>query len=81
VFKGAVIEKVHLEEDRFGFEPEIVARLLACASGFMRLVSHAGRTYEKARRSTGKTGYGRSGALPNTLGPGIKLESGPPDAA
>jgi hypothetical protein len=27
VFKRAVIEKVHLEEDRCGFEPEIVAKV------------------------------------------------------
>jgi hypothetical protein len=39
-------------------------------------VSYAEPT-RKARRSTGRTGYGRSGALPSTLAPGLKLTPAP----
>ena len=57
VFKRAVIEKVHLEEDRFGFEPEIVAKVARLRFRTYEVgVSYAGRTYEEGKKINWKDG-------------------------
>src|SRR5262249_1779938 len=57
VFKRAVIEKVHLEEDRFGFEPEIVAKVAHQRFRIYEVaVSYAGRTYEEGKKINWKDG-------------------------
>ena len=57
VFRRDVIQKIKIEEDRFGFEPEIVAKF-----AHMRLrvyemgISYYGRTYEEGKKIRAKDG-------------------------
>src|ERR687897_400115 len=48
VFRREVIQAIDIEEDRFGFEPEVTAKL---ARGRFRIyevgISYAGRTYDE----------------------------------
>ena len=56
VFKAPLIKSIQIEEDRFGVEPEIIAKLARTGLGSVRWASPtaAGRM-RKARRLTGKT--------------------------
>ncbi len=51
VFRREVIEKIEIKEDRFGFEPEITAKV---AKGPWRIyevpISYAGRTYAEGKK-------------------------------
>ena len=51
VFRRPVIQGLQLEEDRFGFEPEVTAKL---ARGHWRIyevgISYAGRTYDEGKK-------------------------------
>jgi glycosyltransferase involved in cell wall biosynthesis len=51
VFRREVIEKIEIKEDRFGFEPEITAKV---AKGPWRVyevpISYAGRTYAEGKK-------------------------------
>lgn len=51
MFRREVIQGLHLEEDRFGFEPEVTAKL---ARGRWRIyevgISYAGRTYDEGKK-------------------------------
>ncbi|HXN64173.1 MAG TPA: glycosyltransferase family 2 protein [Candidatus Acidoferrales bacterium] len=51
VFRREVIEKIDIKEDRFGFEPEITAKV---AKGPWRIyevpISYAGRTYAEGKK-------------------------------
>jgi hypothetical protein len=51
VFRREVIRSIRIEEDRFGFEPEITAKI---AQGRYRVyevgISYAGRTYEEGKK-------------------------------
>jgi glycosyltransferase involved in cell wall biosynthesis len=57
VFRREVLEGVTLRSDRFGFEPEITAKI---AKGKWRVyevpISYAGRTYEEGKKITWKDG-------------------------
>lgn len=57
VFRREVLEKIHLVEDRFGFEPEITAKV---ARGnwtiFEVPISYFGRTYAQGKKITWKDG-------------------------
>jgi glycosyltransferase involved in cell wall biosynthesis len=57
VFRREVLEGVRLQSDRFGFEPEITAKI---AKGKWRVyevpISYAGRTYEEGKKITWKDG-------------------------
>src|SRR5262249_2313060 len=57
VFRRHVIQSIEIEEDRFGFEPEIVAKL---AHRDLRIyemsISYRGRTYEEGKKITWKDG-------------------------
>jgi glycosyltransferase involved in cell wall biosynthesis len=57
VFRSAVLKTVHLESNRFGFEPEITAKI---AKGNWRIyevpISYAGRTYSEGKKITWKDG-------------------------
>ncbi len=52
VFRREVIQQIHIEEDRFGFEPEITAKLVKLRG--IRVyevgVSYAGRTFEDGKK-------------------------------
>ncbi len=57
VFRTDVLRKVELKSDRFGFEPEITAKLskLGCRI-YETDVSYAGRTYEEGKKINWKDG-------------------------
>ena len=65
VFGRNVLQRISVEETRFGFEPEIVAKVARQRLRIYEVsISYAGRTYEEGkRRSPGKTAYARSGVL------------------
>lgn len=64
VFRREVLQAIRLESNRFGFEPEITAKM---ARGKWRVyevrISYAGRTYEEEKKSPGKTAYRRGGVF------------------
>lgn len=51
VFRREILERMRLEEDRFGFEPEFTIKMsrLAC-SVYEVGISYAGRTYEEGKK-------------------------------
>lgn len=57
VFRKEVLQGIQLRSDRFGFEPEITAKV---AKGNWRIyevpISYAGRTYEEGKKITWKDG-------------------------
>lgn len=57
VFRRSVIQSITIEENRFGFEPEIVAKI---AHRNLRIyemaISYHGRTYEEGKKITWKDG-------------------------
>jgi glycosyltransferase involved in cell wall biosynthesis len=57
VFRREVLQGIQLKSDRFGFEPEITAKV---AKGNWRVyevpISYAGRTYEEGKKITWKDG-------------------------
>ncbi len=51
VFRREVIQQVEIEEDRFGFEPEITAKLARMRCRFYEIgISYHGRTYEEGKK-------------------------------
>jgi hypothetical protein len=58
VFKREVIEGLRLREDRFGFEPEVTAKLARVPG--IRIyetgISYSGRTYEEGKKIGWKDG-------------------------
>lgn len=61
VFTRKVLEKVVIEENRFGFEPEITAKIAKlCKKNECRLyqvgISYSGRTYEEGKKISWKDG-------------------------
>jgi glycosyltransferase involved in cell wall biosynthesis len=62
VFRTDVIKSVRLRSDRFGFEPEITAKIARGGGGSTRFrFPMPGVRTPKARRSTGRTVLARSG--------------------
>ena len=59
VFKKEILENISIEEDRFGFEPEITAKI-AKIRPRIRIyevgISYYGRTYEEGKKITWKDG-------------------------
>tara|TARA_E500000331_G_C16685384_1_gene467283 strand:+ start:57 stop:323 length:267 start_codon:yes stop_codon:yes gene_type:complete len=59
VFKGQIIRSIKIEENRFGFEPEITAKLskLTPALNIFEVgISYYGRTYEQGKKIDWKDG-------------------------
>jgi glycosyltransferase involved in cell wall biosynthesis len=51
VFRREVIQAIEIEEDRFGFEPEITAKLARMPVRFFEIgISYNGRTYEEGKK-------------------------------
>lgn len=51
VFKREVIQSIEIEEDRFGFEPEIVAKLAGLRLRIYEMgISYDGRTYSEGKK-------------------------------
>ena len=57
VFRRDLIQGLTLRENRFGFEPEVTAKIARIPK--VRIyevgISYYGRTYEEGKRLTGKT--------------------------
>jgi len=51
VFRRDVIQKIDIEENRFGFEPEITAKLAQSKLAIYEMgISYSGRTYEEGKK-------------------------------
>jgi glycosyltransferase involved in cell wall biosynthesis len=56
-FRREVIQSIEIEEDRFGFEPEITARLAKRDARIYEVpISYAGRTYSEGKKINWKDG-------------------------
>jgi glycosyltransferase involved in cell wall biosynthesis len=57
VFKRSILEKIELEEDRFGFEPEFTAKIARLGCPIYEVgISYYGRTYEEGKKIGWKDG-------------------------
>src|SRR5213082_2166945 len=57
-FKASVIKSIHLEEDRFGIEPEIIAKLARRGCRIYEVgISYSGRTYEEGKKIGWRDGF------------------------
>lgn len=57
VFRRDVLRKIHVEEDRFGFEPEITAKIAKLAVPVYEVsISYYGRTYQQGKKIGWKDG-------------------------
>jgi glycosyltransferase involved in cell wall biosynthesis len=51
MFRREIIQEIELYEDRFGFEPEITAKIAACRCRVYEVgISYSGRTYEEGKK-------------------------------
>lgn len=56
-FKASVVKSIQIEEDRFGFEPEIVAKLARRGCKIYEVgISYNGRTYKEGKKINWKDG-------------------------
>jgi len=57
VFRREIIQKITIEEDRFGFEPEITAKISKLGCRIYEVgISYAGRTYNQGKKINWKDG-------------------------
>lgn len=57
VFRRSLLEKIKLEEDRFGFEPEFTAKIARLNCAIYEVgISYYGRTYEEGKKINWKDG-------------------------
>lgn len=57
LFRRSVLQKIHIEEDRFGFEPEITAKIAHLGCRIYEIgISYHGRTYEEGKKIGWKDG-------------------------
>ncbi len=58
VFKSDIIKNINIEENRFGFEPEIVAKIAHMRLRIVEMgISYYGRTYEEGKKIGAKDGF------------------------
>ncbi len=58
MFRREVIQAIDIQEDRFGFEPEITARIARNGCRIYEVgISYAGRTYEEGKKIGWKDGF------------------------
>ena len=57
VFRREIIQAIHIEENRFGFEPEITAKIAKARCRIFEVgISYSGRTYEEGKKIGWKDG-------------------------
>jgi glycosyltransferase involved in cell wall biosynthesis len=57
VFRAEVIKSIELEQERFGFEPEVVAKVARLGARIYEVpISYSGRTYEEGKKIGWKDG-------------------------
>jgi glycosyltransferase involved in cell wall biosynthesis len=50
-FRREILQQIHIEEDRFGFEPEITAKVARLDARIYEVgISYSGRTYEEGKK-------------------------------
>jgi glycosyltransferase involved in cell wall biosynthesis len=58
VFRRDVVDRITIEEDRFGFDPEITAKVARLGCRVYEVgVSYAGRTYEEGKKIGWRDGF------------------------
>ena len=58
VFKKEVLERITIQEKRFGFEPEITAKIARLECRIYEVgISYAGRTYKEGKKINWKDGF------------------------
>lgn len=58
LFKREIIQSINIEENRFGFEPEITAKLAKMKCSIYEVgISYSGRTYEEGKKIGWKDGF------------------------
>lgn len=58
VFRREVIQSIEIEENRFGFEPEVVAKLAARKVRFYEMgISYDGRSYDEGKKIGASDGF------------------------
>lgn len=58
VFRREIIQGIRIEEDRFGFEPEITAKIARSRSRIYEVgISYYGRTYEEGKKIGWRDGF------------------------
>ena len=58
VFRKEIIDQITIEEDRFGFEPEITAKIARSKCRIYEVgISYYGRTYEEGKKIGWKDGF------------------------
>ena len=57
VFRGEIIRKIRIEENRFGFEPEVTAKVARMGCRIYEVgISYSGRTYAEGKKINWKDG-------------------------
>jgi glycosyltransferase involved in cell wall biosynthesis len=57
VFRGETIRKIRIEEDRFGFEPEVTSKVARLGCRIYEVgISYSGRTYAEGKKINWKDG-------------------------
>jgi glycosyltransferase involved in cell wall biosynthesis len=57
VFKRSILDQIELKEDRFGFEPEVTAKIARLNCAIYEVgISYYGRTYEEGKKINWKDG-------------------------
>ena len=57
VFRKDILDQITLQENRFGFEPEITAKVARCNCRIYEVgISYSGRTYEEGKKISWKDG-------------------------
>jgi glycosyltransferase involved in cell wall biosynthesis len=58
MFRREILQKIRLEENRFGFEPEIVAKMARQRARIYEVpISYHGRTYAEGKKITWRDGF------------------------
>jgi hypothetical protein len=66
-FRREIIQSIPIEENRFGFEPEITVKIAKRRLRIYEIgISYWAAPTNKARKSAGRTGFAASGAYSNT---------------
>jgi hypothetical protein len=56
-FRGEVIRSIRIEEDRFGFEPEVTAKVARMGCRIYEVgIHYSGRTYSEGKKINWKDG-------------------------
>src|SRR6185295_17949809 len=58
LFRRDLLQKISIQEDRFGFEPEITAKVARAGARVYEVgISYSGRTYEEGKKIGWKDGF------------------------